>query len=40
VDAASFSYWPRVIELHEEGISLDSRDEVRLLYHYTTMTSN
>ena len=36
VDAASYRNLPRVIELHEEGISLDSRGGVRLpsLHHH------
>ena len=34
INAAYSRNWPRVIELHEEGISLDSRGVVRLLSHY------
>ena len=39
VDAATGQDWPRVIALHEEGISLDSRG-VRVIHHCIIMTCN
>ena len=38
VDAAYDREWDQVKSLHEEGISLDSVDEVRGSHHYTIMT--